>query len=329
METFSGISYLKIDIANQFGFGLDKQVWTDRLLWTASHNHELEDLIPQAEEPMMMAKAVMAYRQVMRGEPTGHNTYLDATASGLQIMACLSGCYETAKKVNLVNTGKREDAYRYVVIEMNKLLKLEEYVDRALIKKPVMTHYYCKTEQETLSKARREAFYLTLDNCFEGAEQVMKVIQSFWNPKALEHCWTLPDKHQAVCKVTKMVNARIQVDELDNTTYTYRFENNESSIISSSLAPNIIHSIDGYVVREMILRAKLRGFELAHIHDSFCALPKYMNIVRQLYKDILCEIANSNLLSNILSEISGTNVYIEKSSKNLSHYIKDAEYHLS
>lgn len=327
METFSGISYLKIDIANQWG--MDKQIWTDRLLWTAEHDHELEELIPRADEPMLMAKAVMAYRAARRKEPISHPMHLDATASGLQIMACLSGCIETAKKVNLINTGKREDAYSYVVTEMNKILEVKDHVDRKLIKKPVMTHFYSKTEQETLTKVRRHAFYVTLLDCFEGAEQTMNVIQSFWNRDALEHRWTLPDGHVAVCKTKIKLKARIEVDELDGVTYTYRFESNAPTIVSTSLAPNVIHSIDGYVVREMIRRAKLRGFQLAHIHDSFCCIPTYMNIVRQLYKDILCEIADSNLLADILSEISGTKVIIEKSIEGLSGYMRDAEYHLS
>ena len=47
------------------------------------------------------------------------------------------------------------------------------------------------------------------------------------------------------------------------------------------------------------------------------------------YKDILCEIADSNLLADILSEISGTKVIIEKSIEGLSDYMRDAEYHLS
>ncbi len=90
MKQLTGLDYIHIDIAN--AYGLDKSSWTDRLLFVAVHEDELESLVEDATEPMLMLKAIMALRDVQAGKPTGHNIFLDATASGLQIMACLSGC---------------------------------------------------------------------------------------------------------------------------------------------------------------------------------------------------------------------------------------------
>ena len=81
MEHFSGIDYLKIDIANCYG--KDKDEWNRRLDWFEFNECQLEDLVPFADEPYLMAKAVFAYREVMEGVPVGHNMFLDATASGL------------------------------------------------------------------------------------------------------------------------------------------------------------------------------------------------------------------------------------------------------
>lgn len=79
----------------------------------------------------------------------------------------------------------------------------------------------------------------------------------------------------------------------------------------------------------MVRRSKLRGFQLAHVHDAFCASPNYMNIVRELYRNILAEIADSDLLADILSQISGTKVLIDKTTINLSEFIRDSEYAVS
>ena len=157
----------------------------------------------------------------------------------------------------------------------------------------------------------------------------MQLIQSCWNPTTTDHSFTMPDGHVVICKVKEMVNARVEVDELDHTTFTYRFEDNRPSPINSSLCPNIVHAVDGYIAREMVRRANQQGFVLAHIYDAFCASPKYMNKVRQNYIDILCEIADSNLLADILTQITGSKITIEKTINNLSKYIKDSEYALS
>jgi len=326
-SVFNGLDMLRIDIANCFG--LDKVSWIDRLMWFHEHHNELENLVENADESLLYLKAVKALRKTEAGEPSGHIMFLDATASGLQIMAALSGCKKTARHVNLINTGHREDVYQEVAVAMNQLLAPKHHVIRSLVKKPVMTHYYNKTRQDTLNTEQETAFYTVLSESFEGAEAVKDTINDYWNPNALQHVWTLPDGHVARVRVTHMVNARIEVDELDHTTFTYRFEANNSSRLGTSLVPNVIHSIDGYIAREMVRRAHQEGFQLAHIHDAFCSLPNNMQRVRELYKRIMAEIADMDLLESILSEISGTSVQLNKFSDNLSQSILDSEYALS
>ena len=135
MSQFNGLEMLQIDIANCYG--LDKVSWIDRLMWVQMHEHELEDLAEDADTSLLYLKAVKALRATQAGEASGHIMFLDATASGLQIMAALSGCKKTARHVNLINTGKREDVYAEVAMLMNKELETAHIVNRAIIKKPV------------------------------------------------------------------------------------------------------------------------------------------------------------------------------------------------
>jgi len=327
MQQFTGTEMLKIDIANCYG--MDKEGFPERLLWAELHNDELETLSPYADEGLLYRKAVHALRDAEAGKPIGHNVFMDATASGLQIMAALSGCKKTARAVNLVNTGKREDVYVWVAGLMNARLSVSQHVDRPDVKKPLMTHYYNKSVQDTLSTPQQEAFYSVLQNSFPGAEGVKEIANHFWNPDALEHTFTLPDGHVARILVTEMQTARIEVDELEHTKFAYRFEANRPSTTGTSLVPNIIHAIDGYIVREMIRRAKVAGFELAHIFDAFTCHPNYMSQAMQFYREILAEIADSNLLENILSEIAGYSVKVGKLSHDLGAEILKSEYALS
>jgi hypothetical protein len=64
----------------------------------------------------------------------------------------------------------------------------------------------------------------------------------------------------------------------------------------------------------VVLRA---DFDVIHVHDRFFALPDNIPKVQQLYREILAEIAQSNLLSDILSEITGRYVEVKKDSTDL------------
>ena len=109
MELFTGIEYLKIDIASSFG--LDKEIWENRIAWFNQNEHQLDQLVSQADEPAMFYAGVQAYRDVMAGKPIGYMASLDATSSGLQILACLTGDRHTASLCNVVDIGYRENAY--------------------------------------------------------------------------------------------------------------------------------------------------------------------------------------------------------------------------
>lgn len=324
---FTGTDMLSIDIANCYG--MDKRTWSERLLWTALHHDDLEDLTDEADEKYLYIKAVHALRISEKGFATGHNMFLDGTASGLQVMAALSGCRKTAAAVNMIDTGDREDVYITVAAAMNELLPPQEHVSKNDIKKPLMTHYYNKSRQDTLSELQVEVFYEVVHDNFTGAEDVKALVNSYWDNEALEHTWTLPDGHVARVLVTDTAIARVEVDELDHTTFTYRFESNQPSNRNTSLCPNIIHSIDGYIVRQMIYKAHNAGFELAHIFDAFTCHPNYMGLVMQFYREVMADIADSNLLADILSEISGTTVILDKDSDDLSKDILSSQYMLS
>lgn len=112
MQKFTGLEYLKIDIASNFG--LDKSNWNDRLAWFDKNEAQLDNLLNQAEEPALFYAGVKAYRDTLNGSPTGYMISLDATSSGLQLLACLTGDTPAAKLCNVVSTGKRECAYKNI-----------------------------------------------------------------------------------------------------------------------------------------------------------------------------------------------------------------------
>lgn len=328
MQTFSGRQYLKIDIANCFG--LDKALWADRIAWTNNQDGVLESLDQQADNPILFRKAVRALRAVQNGHSTNHIMGLDATASGIQIMGAMSGCFNTARSVNLVNTGIREDFYGTVASTMHTLTGIN--VSRKAVKKPVMTVFYGSTEQpkQLLGEGPElVAFYQALREKATGAYELMGHFQTYWNPGAEYHRWTLPDGHIARVPVTQTVERTLEIDELDHMRFAYRTKIVCPKAQSRALAANIVHSVDGWIVRQMVHGANKQGYWMAPVHDCFFASPNHMNNVRENYVKILAWIAQNNLVESILHEISGQYVPYIKHSTNLHQHILGAEYALS
>lgn len=328
---FTGMDWLMIDIANCFG--LDKGTWEDRLLWSEMHRNDFMAMCDSAEHPFLYEKAVYAYSVATSGFKIGHNMFLDACNSGAQMYAVLTGCKKTASNCGLILLNERIDAYTQVTKQMDNILEDELPYTRDEIKNAVMTALYNSIKEPELlcgtNTPEISAFYAALNLELPGAMVALNAINNHWNPGSFSHTWTLPDGHVAHVPVTETRTTRIEVDELEHTTFAYRFESNEPSINGRSLAPNIIHSVDAYVGREMIRKGHKQGFQVAHIHDSFCSHPNHMNQLTQNYRTILAGIADSDLLSDILSEIRGEHVVLNKFSDDLSTDILGSKYALS
>lgn len=314
-EYVTDLRPLKIAVANAEGY--DKLTWAERI-----------NTFDSCTKPktILGRKAMRAYARAKAGLPINFYMELDATASGLQMMAIMLGCKQTARHCNLTNTGRREDLYTHVMEEMNRNLDPEDHVTREMVKDPVMTHFYNSLAgpAKSLNDSQHPAFLQAVTKMFPGATDVMDTINAFWNPRATHHSWTLPDGHHAIVPVTEQYSSRVEVDELNNHRFTYIYERVQPSKRYTSLAPNVVHSIDAYVAREMVRRAPC---DLLPVHDAFFFPPNHMRAVQKLYRTILAELADSNIFADILSDIAGEPITLSKTS--LAEDIKASEYAIS
>jgi DNA-directed RNA polymerase len=328
MQTFTGTEYIKIDLANQFG--LDRLAWQERLWWVSDNRPDMAALSEQAKSKIAFDKALRALVHAENGSPTNHIMGLDATASGIQVMAAMSGCRSSAKAVNLINTGNREDVYDSMSNEMSNLIDMK--IERNTIKKPVMTFFYgSMAVPKQIFGAGKElkAFYNALAMQLPGPYELMKIFQSFWDPCATDYQWAMPDGHVVHVPVTSKEEKGLEIDEADHLRFTYRAEVVKPQLQGRSLAANIVHSVDAWICREMVKRTTELGFYMAPIHDNFYAHPNHMDVVRQLYRECMAEVAEINLVTMILSQIAGRNVSYSKISNDLSNDILESEYALS
>lgn len=72
-----------------------------------------------------------------------------------------------------------------------------------------------------------------------------------------------------------------------------------------------------------------QSFEVVTIHDEFKCHPNNMNALRQQYINVMAELAESNVLDDILSQIHKKSGHFKKLSNNLGDLIRQSNYALS
>lgn len=256
MRKFTAKQYLQIDIANSFG--LDKEVWDTRLAWTARMGFEhmplnqVQELSEQADEPAQFLAGVLAYQAALRGESIGYLCGLDATASGLQLLALLAGCEQSAARCNLINTGRREDAYTSLYEAIKAAMPSLANIPRKPVKDALMTHLYSSkaVPERVFGEGTEELaeFYRQVNLLLPGANTLNHDLFGLWRSDVLSNDWTLPDGF--VVKVKVMGEQEHNVTLLGET-FTIKEKVNTPQAEGRSLGANIVHSLDGMVVREM------------------------------------------------------------------------------
>jgi len=307
--------YLKIDMANSFGDGLDKKNFEDRIKWFDSQT-DLESLVEQAEEPPLFYGALRAYRKHQKGEPIGFPISLDACSSGLQILSVLIGCRKSARLCGVSPTGNREDAYTTLYGEMLKVLGTDSNIERSDTKQAIMTSLYSSTaipKQVFGEGEQLKVFYSTMETKCTGAWELNKALQGLWNSNTLSHDWILPDNYHAVVPVMGQHTEYVQVM---NQPVSVELNLNIPQKKGRSISPNIVHSIDGMIVREMVQRAsidssKKRRIKLALNAAKTATKSKNDKMVQRLW-DLYT--ASGFLSSRILEYITPNNGGLVKAS---------------
>lgn len=240
MQEFSGKDYLKIDIANNFG--LDKNNWDDRISWFNTNESKLDDLVKKAEEPALYFAGVQAYHKTLRGEATSYPISLDATASGIQLLSVLTGDRKAAELCNVVDTGKREDAYTDLYDIMLIKTGGNAKIERKSTKRAIMTSFYNSTATPKRIFGEGELlniFYETMAENAPGAWELTETMLAIWDPSKYSNDWVMPDNFHVKIKVMSTISEGIHfLDE----PYDVNYSTNRPMESGRSLGANLIHS---------------------------------------------------------------------------------------
>lgn len=147
-----------------------------------------------------------------------------------------------------------------------------------------------------------------------------------------------------VSKIHDIITAElIEADPVDtlvmiNPEARYYFD---QFLRSGVIDITVVDYLDGKIVKALpddylrrlnkVLSSMLshRPFEVVTIHDDFKAHPNNLNQLRAHYKDILADIADSDLMSDIFTQIYGQPALFTKESSDLGTLIRNSNYALS
>lgn len=256
----TGTEYVMADIACKHDKAYEKKGWDERL----AHFEELDlsdpKIFKEASNPIGLRAAVVNYTMGQHGKEVGYMISLDAASSGLQLLSLLVSC-----PISWKLCGGDEnilDAYAEIFTYMNTGLTL----DRKDVKQCIMTALYGSTAQpKALFGEDVDVFYDTMEKMAPGAWDLNLGIQELWDEvEGTTYDWVMPDNFY--CCIETSDKIMIPFMFLDKE-YNVIQEVNERPRFHKGLGPNLIHSVDGMIVREMYRRCQFDPKTIERILD--------------------------------------------------------------
>lgn len=311
-------------------YGLDKKTIKERLNWTRS-NHNLisrivEDPIgclPEweaADEPWMFLAACDEYYHCCIKHDRDFTSLpcsVDATCSGLQILAGLCRDASTARQVNVLPSDRVQDAYAVIAEAAKSTVPADiaPHMDRSTVKRVVMTIPYnakphsnrgyikealkakgVEIEKDDLT-ATVKAVRDVMSKEFPGPMAVMRWFEDEVTraiKRGESHIeWCTPSGFVVTQKLMKKHYQDVSLQLLGRVRIRVAIE--DSDVVDllhhkNATAPNVIHSLDASLLHLASLRFDA---PLSVIHDSVLCRATDMSvlssIVREVYMHLFAE----------------------------------------
>lgn len=310
--------------------GLDKAPMHERMQWVAENDEVISavaldpignlHLWEGMEEPwQFLAACEEYYNCVITCDRTFTSLPIavDATCSGLQILAGLCRDKSTAKLVNVLPSSRPQDAYAVVAEAACPDVPgcIQPYMDRKTVKRVVMTVPYnakphsnrgyirdalkdkgVEVDKDDLTatvKAVRDA----MNRVVPGPMAAMKWIESEVS-KALKRGatkieWVTPSGFVVTQKLNKKLFERVTLQLLGRVDIRVATEDSDKVDINhhkNATAPNLIHSLDASLLHLSTLRFDA---PISLIHDSVLCratdMSSLSSIVREVYMHLFAE----------------------------------------
>ena len=326
--TQKGMEWIKFQLATTYG--LDKATMEERLEWIdKAENYEMVQRVwrdpidniadwENADEPWLFLAACNEFCE-LHFEHRFH-THLpiavDATCSGLQILAGLAKDVSTARMVNVVNSDKPQDAYAIIAEQSKGSIpeRLVPYWDRKVTKRCVMTIPYnakpfsnrsyirdafkekgievTKDELTLCVSAVRAAMNVVVPGAMSVMKWIEQEIARAVKAGANEIRWTTPSGFNVKQRLMKRETSFIRTQLMGQCKIHIAGAEKGVDLKhhKNATAPNLIHSLDASLLH---LATISTDFPIALIHDSVLCRATDMctlsYLVRETYMHLFAE----------------------------------------
>lgn len=307
-------------------YGLDKATMQERQDWVTS-NHELISRVATdalsnlsdwegADEPWQFLAACEEYHACViecSRSWTNLPVAVDATCSGLQILAGLARDRSTAQLVNVFPSEQPQDAYKVVAEHAKPKLPshLAALLDRKVTKRTVMTIPYNATQHSNRAYIRealkekeaeftpdeltlivnavREAMYEVVPGPMRVMDWIKKEVGAAFKRGADHLTWQTPSGFVVKQNRRKRDMKRVKLQILGECQIklTTGFEGPDVLGHKSSTAPNLIHSLDASILHRAFLKFDA---PFTVIHDSVLCRATDMGVLNRVVRETYCEI---------------------------------------
>ena len=326
--THEAEGWIRFQVATTYG--LDKSTMEDRQDWVL-HNHDLITRVAtdpvgnlsdweSADEPwQFLASAHEYYHTCILCDKnyTSLPIAVDATCSGLQILAGLARDKSTAQLVNVCPSDKPQDAYAVVASTATPECpnSIRDYMDRKVVKRVVMTVPYnakpysnrgyirdalkekgVELEKEDLTatvKAVRDAMNVIVPGPMKVMKWIEKEVSAAIDRGEQELQWSTPSGFVVTQRLMKPEVETIELQLLGRCKVkvaTTESDKVDKSHHKNATAPNLIHSLDASLLHLSAIRFNA---PIALIHDSVLCRATDMTIlsalVRETYMHLFAE----------------------------------------
>ena len=311
-------------------YGLDKSTIEERLAWTKNHigliakiatnpRGSLPDWESASEPWQFLAACDEYYHCVLIKDrtTTGLPVAVDATCSGLQILAGLARDRSTAQLVNVLPSERPQDAYQVIAecAKPNIPHKLHSVWDRKSVKRTVMTIPYNAKPFSNRSYIREalkdkgvevdkddltitvQAVRTAMNEVVPGPMSVMKWIEDEVSKAVTrgvkELVWITPSGFTVTQRIMKKHVQHIQLQLLGRCKMHVATDDTDKvdrARHKAATAPNLIHSLDASLLHLSVERFNA---PIALIHDSVLCratdMPILSSIVRETYMNLFAK----------------------------------------
>lgn len=286
MQILSGKEYIMAEVACKHDKTYEKKTWDERI----AHFHEIDwfdsKLYKKASDPIGLRAAAIAYDAATTQQPSGYMISLDACSSGLQLLSLLVSCPKSFDLCGGIQT-RCVDSY----VEIYEGMNLSGILTRKQVKNAIMTSFYGSTAMpEHTFGEHIDLFYDTIADMAPGAWDLNLGLQELWDQvSGSVYEWVMPDNFHA-CIETK--DKELVPFKFLDTDYSVPVKIDARPDFHKGLGPNLIHSVDGMVVREMFRRCMFNQATVDRVLKAICSPKpgkdgKSSSIVTELWNNFL------------------------------------------